>query len=469
MPNCSRFSKKSRFTVPVSDLFQWHCRPGAILRLSPPWDPLTIVRADGGIHAGANVRMKMKAGPFDFAWHARHTEYLENEIFRDVQIKGPFALWEHTHCFSPDTDHACFLEDVIDYRLPLYPFSHWVLDRFVREKLARIFEWRHRTLAMDLADHRRLSGRKPLTILISGASGLIGSALIPYLTTGGHQVIRLVRNRKKLEHDEAFWDPYRGILRMEGKGPIDAVIHLSGDNIGQGRWTRGKKKKILSSRTTTTRFLAEALLRFTPRPKVFICASATGYYGNDKKRSCVEDDPPGTDFISDVCVQWENSAAPAREAGIRLVLLRVGVVLTPVGGALARFLPAFRFGPGIKKIGSGTQWLSWIGIDDVLGAVHHVLANEAISGPVNLVSPCPVTQRTFHKTLAEVLSRPALVSVPAWAVKSVFGQMGGEILLSGVRVMPEKLLETGYRFRFGDLESALRHVLGKTKDVLEKS
>jgi uncharacterized protein len=469
MPKYSRFSKKSRFPVPVNDLFRWHCRPGAILRLSPPWDPLTIVRADPGIHAGANVRMKMKAGPFDFAWHARHTEYLENEIFRDVQIKGPFALWEHTHRFSPDTDHACFLEDVIDYRLPLYPFSHWVLDRFVRQKLARIFDWRHRTLAMDLADHQRFSGRKPLTILVSGASGVIGNALIPYLTTGGHRVVRLVRKKEKLADDEVFWNPYRKILRLEDRGPVDAVIHLSGDNIGQGRWTRGKREKILASRTVTTRFLTETMRQLTPRPKVLICASATGYYGHDETRTFVEDDPPGTDFISDVCVQWENSAIPARESGIRLALLRIGAVLTPAGGALERFLPVFQFGPGINKIGAGAQWLSWIGIDDVLGAVGHILFDERIEGPVNLVSPCPITQQIFTKTLARVLQRPALAPIPAWAVKLVFGQMGREILLSGIRVEPKKLLETGYRFRHADLESILRHVLGRIDNDGESS
>jgi uncharacterized protein len=442
--------------------------PGAISRLSPPWDPLKILQSDRGIHVGASVVMKMKAGPFGFTWRAKHTEYIENQLFKDIQTKGPFSMWEHTHGFVADGDHASFLTDVIEYRLPFHFIARRFFEGLIQRKLTRIFSWRHRTLARDLADHLSSVSQQPLNILISGAGGVIGSALIPYLTTAGHRVVRLVRTRGKIAENEVFWDPYTGILNVEALGPIDAVIHLSGDNIGEGRWTQGKKKKILESRTVTTRFLTQILLKLNPKPKVFICASAVGYYGHHENRLFTEEDGPGKDFISDVCVKWENCAVPARESGIRLVLLRLGVVLTPAGGALARLLLAHRLGFGVKKIGKGNQFISWVGIDDVLGAIRHILFQSEIDGPVNLVAPCPATNLKFNLILARVLHCPARIVVPATAVNLIFGQMGREILVSGIRVAPEKLLESGYRFRHADLEGALRHVLGRTQDLREK-
>jgi uncharacterized protein len=468
MANFSRFTKTTRFNVPVQSLFKWHSMPGAISRLSPPWDPLHIIASDRGIQVGAKVLMKMKAGPFGFTWRAKHMEYRENQMFKDVQVKGPFSMWEHTHRFVPDGEHACFLEDIIDYRLPFYPLSHWLFNRALQKKLERIFAWRHRTTARDLADHVSSVPQAPLNILVSGAGGVIGSALIPYLTTAGHRVVRLVRTGAGIAENEVFWDPYAGILRVEDLGTIDAVIHLSGDNIGEGRWTAKKKKKILESRTVTTQFLTQTLLKLNPRPKVFVCASAVGYYGHHEDHLFTEDDPPGKDFISHVCVEWEKCAAPARENGIRLALLRIGVVLTPAGGALARLLLAHRLGGGVKKIGKGNQFISWVGIDDVLGAIRHVLVQSSIEGPVNLVSPCPATNLEFNKTLAKALGRPAWVAVPAPLVNLIFGQMGREILLLGTRVKPKKLLAGGYRFRHPDLEGALRHVLGKTIEKQEK-
>lgn len=461
MSDLIRFTKRSRINTPVEDLFSWHARPGAISRLSPPWDPLTLIKSLGGIEDGAVVEMVMKAGPIPFRWGARHTDYIENKMFRDIQVKGPFSAWRHTHCFSPDGPHAAYLEDIIDFRLPFHHITHPVLKKWIFRKLDRIFTYRHAITGADLKDHLSNRSERPMTILISGAGGVIGSALIPYLTTGGHRVMRLVRRKPIRENNEIHWDPYNGKIDTEELGSVDAVIHLSGDNIGSGWWTGKKKKAIVDSRIQTTRFITQVITDLNPRPKVFICASAVGYYGHDDKRCFVEDDPPGRDFISDVCTNWEGAAKAATDMRIRVASLRIGVVLTPTGGALSRLLMPHRIGLGVKKIGPGDQIISWVGIDDVLGAILYILKNDQINGPVNLTAPEPATNRMFNHTLAKVLHRRATICLPGALIRMLFGQMGKEILLSSTRVAPKKLMDAGYRFRYPNLENALRHVLGK--------
>lgn len=299
-----------------------------------------------------------------------------------------------------------------------------------------------------------------MIILITGASGLIGSALIPFFTAEGRFVRTLVRRAPFKEKGEDFWDPEKKSLNPSVFDGVDAVIHLAGENIVEGRWTGEKKRRIIESRTKGTSLIAETMSQLSSPPPVLICASAIGYYGNRGDKILVEDDPPGGDFISNVCSEWEKSARAAVNAGIRVVFMRTGMVLSPAGGALLKLLFPFRAGFG-GKIGSGAQYMSWIGIDDVVGAFFHVLAENGISGPVNVVSPNPVTNSEFTMTLGKVLSRPAVFSVPAAAVNLAFGEMGRELLLSSTRVTPQKLLETGYRFRNPDLSGALSHLLGK--------
>jgi len=404
--------------------------------------------------------LKMNVAPFSFRWIAEHTDYEENRLFRDQQKKGPFALWIHTHRFEPDGTDACHLEDHIEYALPFHPLGNMVGASVIRKKLERIFDYRHRITALDMADHLSIKDQKPLNILISGAGGLIGSGLVPFLTAGGHHVTRLVRRPAASEKNEVCWDPASGHLNPDDIEGTDTVIHLSGENIGTGRWTEGKRKKIIESRTKSTRLIAETMTKLSPMPRVLVCASAIGWYGNRGNTVLTEKDVPGNDFISHVCEEWEKAAVPAVEKGIRVVFMRIGVVLTPAGGALGKVLPLFKLGIG-GKAGTGSQYMSWIGTDDVIGAVYHVISDDRIHGPVNTVSPNPVTNLGYTETLGRVLSRPTLLPVPAAAIKLAFGRMGREILLSGARVMPDRLLETGYRFRNPDLEGALRHLLGK--------
>ena len=456
----SVFIKNSRIHEPVETVFAWHERPGAIERLSPPWDNIRLVGQTSGIQPGSRVRLTISPiGAFPVNWTARHTAYEKNRLFQDVQEKGPFSTWVHTHRFFPDGDHACRIEDRIEYTLPFHTAAIPLIGNTVHARLERIFAYRHRTLSADMVAHRKYD-LSPMKILVSGSSGVIASTLIPFLTTGGHRVFRMVRSEGKRGSNAVYYNPSQGFIEAEKMENMDAVIHLAGENIGSAPWTAAKKKRILESRTQSTALLAAALAGLKHPPKLFACASAIGYYGNRGEEVLDESARPGNNFISAVCRQWEASAKPAVRAGIRTVFLRIGVVLTPAGGALQKLLPLFRTGLG-GTIGSGRQYISWIGIDDMAELMLHVAANPNIEGPLNVVGPQPVTNADFAKTLGRVLSRPSVFRVPETPVHAVFGQMGAETVLSSTRVMPEKLAATGYRFRHPDLTAALSHVLGK--------
>jgi uncharacterized protein len=453
------FKKRSRINAPVEEVFRWHARPGAIQRLSPPWDPLVVISQKRGIQVGAEVIMKMKAGPIHYTWAARHIEYDENRLFRDKQTKGPFSSWVHSHRFAHDGPSASFLEDTIEYELPFHPISAPLLNPLIYKKLERIFTYRHQTTINDISRHRSGAIQSPLDILISGASGLIGSSLTPFLTTGGHRVFRLVRKLPKAQED-IFWDTDTGKIDFKDIEGFDAVIHLAGENIGQGWWTEAKKKKIVDSRINGTRTIVNALMKLKKPPKVFLSASAIGFYGNRGNYILTEQDKVGSDFISDVCIKWEDAALSLLKGNIRVAFMRIGIVLSPNGGALAKLLVPFQSGIG-GKISSGNQYMSWISMDDAIYAIHHVLFNENIEGPVNLVSPNPVTNAVFSKVLGKVLCMPVIFKVPKKAIDIFFGEMGHETILSSTRVIPYRLETSGFEFSHPDLESALRHILGK--------
>jgi len=299
-----------------------------------------------------------------------------------------------------------------------------------------------------------------MRVLLSGSSGLVGSALVPFLTHAGHQVVRLVRSQPKDEASEVRWDPEAGDIDAAGLRGVDAAVHLAGESIAAGRWTAARKARILESRAKGTRLLAQTLAGLQPVPKALVSASAVGYYGDRGEETLSEDSASGSAFLSEVCRQWEAATEPAAAAGIRVVNLRSGVVLSTAGGALPRLLTPFRLGVG-GTLGSGKQFMSWIALDDVTAAILHALMTETLRGPVNAVAPQAITNREFTKTLGRVLGRPTLFPMPACAARLAFGQMADELLLASQRVEPAKLLASGYRFRFPDLESALRHLLGK--------
>jgi uncharacterized protein (TIGR01777 family) len=305
-----------------------------------------------------------------------------------------------------------------------------------------------------------LRSQSRLHIVVSGASGLIGSALVRRLTIQGHRVTRLVR--RAAGPGEIAWDPAGGSLDPAALEGADAVVHLSGENVG-ARWTTERKARIRSSRVASTRLLSETLAGLQRPPEVLVSASAVGIYGNRGDEVLTEESPPGDpdrDFLVSVTREWERAAEPARVEGIRVVHPRFGVVMSPAGGALRKMLLPFRLGLG-ARLGNGRQWMSWISIDDAVQAIHHALVENGLQGPVNVTAPEPLTNRDFTRILARVLSRPALLAVPEAALRLALGDMAGGTILSSIRAVPARLLQAGYRFGHPDLESTLRHVLQK--------
>jgi uncharacterized protein (TIGR01777 family) len=293
-----------------------------------------------------------------------------------------------------------------------------------------------------------------MKIAIAGSSGLIGNRLVSELRAAGHRVLRLVR-RPTTAADEIAWVPERSELSVVVLGDVDAVINLAGENIAEGRWTRQRREQILRSRIDATRTLVAAVGRMEHKPKVFLNASAVGFYGDRGDEELTENSDVGHGFLPEVCLAWETHAEGATRQGVRTVLLRFGTVLSRDGGALAKLLPVFRAGFG-GRLGRGQQWMSWIGIDDAVGAIQHALVDERCRGPINLVSPTPVRNVEFTATLTHVLRRPALMAVPAFALRLAFGQVADEALLASTRALPEKLLRTGYTFQHPTLAEALR-------------
>ncbi len=299
-----------------------------------------------------------------------------------------------------------------------------------------------------------------MRILISGSSGLIGSVLLSALTKRGHEVIRLVRSPREVA-GAVVWNPEAGKLDVSKQEPFDTVIHLAGENIGAKRWTVSRKTRLWDSRTKSTALVAETIAHMDVPPSLFISASAIGYYGDRGDEMLTEDNKPGTGYLAELCQAWEAATGTARKAGIRTVCLRMGMVLSKYGGALPRMLPMFKLGLG-GRLGSGRQYMSWITLEDVVGAILHILFEQRMTGPVNLVSPHAVSNDEFTKILAAVLHRPAIFPAPAWALRIAAGEMADSLLLYSTRVEPAKLLETNFSFQDPELGEALRRILTGT-------
>ena len=299
-----------------------------------------------------------------------------------------------------------------------------------------------------------------MKILISGASGLVGSALIARLTKDGHQVVRLVRAQPPPGVPVVVWIPGKGVLDVAALEGFDAIVHLAGESIATGRWTMEKKARIRDSRVRRTELLAGTIARLSRPPAVLLCASAIGFYGDRGDEILTEESASGKDFLSEVCRAWEAASEPAARKGVRVVRHRFGVILSPAGGALAKMLLPFKLGLG-GRVGDGRQFMSWISLDDVVDELMHTLGAKDLRGAVNTVSPRPATNAEFTSTLGRVLRRPVIFPMPAFAARLAFGEMADALLLSSQRVEPKRLLASGYRFRYPDLEAALRHLLDR--------
>lgn len=452
------FRGQTRLSWPVDEVFGWYGRAGAVRRLLPPWEPLTVVREAPSLADGAEAELKV-GGRWP-RWVLRHSGYRPPHGFVDSQVRGPFAAWSHRHGFEATDDGGTLVTDEIEYRLPFGPVGGLAAP-VVNARLRRAFGYRYRVLAGDLAAHAR-AGAAPMTVAVTGAGGLIGDALTAFLTTGGHRVLRLVRQPARLP-DEVSWDPARGLVDADALRAADAVVHLAGKPIG-GRFTDAHKAAVRRSRVDGTGLLARTLAelrRAGTGPRVLVSGSAIGYYGSDRDEPVDETSGPGDDFLAGLCREWEAATCPAREAGLRVVLVRTGVVQSPAGGALHIQLPLFLTGAG-GRLGSGRQWLSWVSIDDIVGILHHALVRDDVSGPVNGVAPYPVRNAEYAETLARIVRRPTLLPTPMVGPRLLYGDEGARYTAAASQnVHSGVLAKTGYQFRQPDLESCLRHVLGR--------
>lgn len=455
--------------MPVSAdlLYRWHVRPGAFARLQPPWERVEVVSSFGGVANGARTTLRVPLfGPLRKRWIAEHHGVQEGRQFCDRQLVGPFASFDHTHRMLEEGPDRSVLEDHLEYRVPLGAAGRLLGGRFVRRTFETLFAYRHRVTAADLRRHSAYASRPRLRILISGGSGSVGRALIPFLTTGGHAVAQLVRPQSpRPAFDDGVarlpWDPLKGELDAAKLEGFDAIIHLAGRGIAGRRWSPAEKAKLEQSRVGPTGLLVKAMQGLARPPRAFLSASAIGYYGDRGETELTEEAVPGCGFLPQLCRRWEEATAPAALAGIRTVLLRIGVALTPAGGALAAQLPLFRCALG-GRLGHGRQFVSWIGMDDLVYAIHHCLMEESLAGPVNCVSPTPVRNAEYGEALARILGRPAWLRGPASVVKLLMGELAPALLLASVRAVPRRLESSGFQFEQPTLQTALRHVLGRT-------
>lgn len=452
---------ETRMPISAERLFEWHTRRAAFERLVPPWESVQLEQFEG-VEDGARAVLRMSVGPVHPKWVAEHHDVEPGHGFRDVQVKGPFSRWEHTHHMASE-DGGSRLRDHVDYAVPLGGLGEAAAGRMVRRRLDRMFAYRHRITQQDLAAHAHYTPDRRLHVAISGASGLIGSHLVAFLRAGGHEVLRLVREPSD-ENDAVYWNHRKKEIELDRLEGLDAVIHLAGENIFALQWSEAKKMAIYNSRVRGTQFLAEQLTTLNRPPEAFLSASAVGIYGHRGDNVLTEEaDLAERGFLAAVCRDWEDAARRAADGGIRTVQLRIGIVMTPRGGALAVMRPLFMLGLG-GYVGEPDQYLPWIALDDVLQSIYHLCTSD-LDGPINLTAPHAVTARGLAQTLGHVLRRPAVLRVPSGPARFILGSTADELALSSARVQPSRLDNDGYTFLYPELEPALRHLLGRSNDT----
>ncbi|MEY4065401.1 MAG: hypothetical protein RIR26_1609 [Pseudomonadota bacterium] len=465
IPSEMRHALEYKVSLPVKaeSAYAWHEHHSAFNRLSPAWESQVMLSTDG-ITEGGRAVIAMAAPWGRMFWHAEHFDVRKGISFSDRQLKGPFQFWEHTHAFASVSAESSILMDRIQYELPFSPLSDLFAGGWIRRRLASMFAYRHRVLANDLAFWKQHPEKRMKRVLVTGSSGLIGREVAAFLAQGGYDVIGLSRSPSRqgnvVQWDLTTEDPKDARLLLDGR-PLDAVIHLAGEGIAEKRWTRQQKDNLKRSRVEATHNLIQGLKRLGLEPRVLISASGVGFYGDRGDQELTENMPQGRGFLAELAEAWESAARVAATVfSARCVQLRMGAVLTARGGALQRMLLPFRAGLG-GALGSGQQWMSWVALDDVLYAIAFALEKESLQGPVNLVSPQVVTNKEFTRTLAQVLSRPAVVPVPAFALRLALGEMADELLLNSQRARPAALLQAGFEFRYPELSAALSHTLGQ--------
>ncbi|MFL1379690.1 TIGR01777 family oxidoreductase [Nocardiopsis protaetiae] len=448
------FRYASEVPAPRDEVFDWHGRPGAFARLSPPWQPVRLTAEADSLRDGVAVL----TFPGGVRWTAAHLpeRYDPPRRFADRLVGPPLSAvlsWTHAHDFEETEDGGTRVVDRIATSVP-------------EAALRPMFAYRHAQLADDLAalDRSRAWSDREVTVAVTGSGGLVGRNLCALLTTSGHRVVRLVR-RDPQGADERRWDPDAPAPDLlDG---VDALVHLAGEPL-LGRFTDKHKDALRASRVGPTRALAELAAARAGEGglRAFVTASAIGYYGPERGDEVLtEDSPRGTGFLADLVADWEAAAAPAAAAGVRCVQVRTGIVQTPAGGVLGLQYPLFAAGLG-GRLGHGRQWLSWIGADDLSDIYLRAILDEDLAGPVNGVTPYPVRGADHARLLARTLRRPALLPVPGWAPSVLLGREGAdEVALADQRVVPTRLVAAGHRFRYPYLDGALAHLFGRTDPV----
>jgi len=463
------FEKRSVVPASAAELFRYHAASRAFQRLTAPWEHAEVVEPLRRLADGERAIFTVSVGPVHVRWVARHENVVDSGPpgtvlgFDDVMEQGPASSWRHQHRFEPLTDTTCTLVDRITWTAP--PGGGFV----VGPKLERMFAYRHAITIDDLMRARELQTDKPLTVGVTGASGLIGTELHNLLNVLGHTVVPLVRvtDGQRAPAGSVGWTPATGIIDVDAVaavGGLDAVVHLAGENIADGRFDADKLTRLRSQRIDQTRLLWASLQALPRPPAVVVGAAAVGFYGDRGDDILDEDSPRGTGLLSAFCADWETaitSAAPVSSgAPWRAVAVRIGIVLSPAGGALGKVLPLFKLGLG-GPLGDGQAFMPAIGIDDVADIIVRAIVDDRVKGVVNAVGPTPVRNSAYTRAVGRAVHRPAFMPVPLFALRMVLGDLADHILES-MRVRPARLLALGHRFRHDDVDHALHHLLGST-------
>lgn len=460
MSSKSKFQFRSLVNHPSNEVFEWHLRPRKLERINPPWETMKILESEGRPdQEGSQIKISVRLfGLFKVSVAMAYHNCVPGERFAVSAEDGLLKNYQYETVITPQSAHTSEVTDRFQFTLSLPSFLKSILDRQFKKRIHRILKYKHDMMDHDLAMLEKYRFEKPLKILISGSSGLIGKNLGYFLEFMGHDVWHLSRKGDD-EEKTLYWNPKTGECDPRSFEGFDCVIHLAGENISKGRWTKRKKERVLKSRSKGTARLVEILKGLSKPPKAFIAASAVGYYGNRGSEVVDEHSGPGKGlFITEVCQQWERATKELSEKGVRVINTRFGMVLSSEGGALKKMLTPFKWGVG-GRVGKGQQYVSWIAIDDVVGAIYHVMMTPKIEGPVNVVSPNPVPNNILAKKLSKRLNRWLGPPLPEFLVHLFFGQKGEELLLTSTRVEPARLSETGYHFQYPKLSLALEHVI----------
>ncbi|MBT4982610.1 MAG: TIGR01777 family protein [Euryarchaeota archaeon] len=463
-----KFVYQAEHDATKEEIWNWYNSPGAFRRIMPEWEGIIPMNA-GALENDDETIFKVGIGPIRQTWVAKHHSVIPGETFADRMMRGPFGAWNHVHRFDSTGAGKTTIYDDVEYKLPLHFLTGWSAGLTVLPRMRQMFKYRSTRVDSDIKQIQATANQPRQKVLVSGSTGMIGLQLCAFLETAGHDVYRLLRPKTKLPADVNSekvirWNDLTGDVLEGDMNGFDSVIHLAGAGIGDKRWSKKRKQLIRDSRVIPTENLSRVLASLDKPPKTLLSGSAIGFYGDRGSEVLDEKSKSGSDFLAEICSEWEEASSQAKDAGIRVVNLRTGIVVSPLGGALSKLLLPAKMGGG-GPVGGGKQIQSWISLDDEIFAIHHLMMTESCTGPYNLTSPNPVPQKKFAKILGRVIRRPAFMPLPGFMIRIMFGEMGKKLVLEGQHVEPSRLLESGFEFTYNDLESCLRNCLGRYKNT----